>query len=322
MPANRFSPAFLLMKTVLPLAAVLAAPTLAPAAEIPPPAAAALRSAVTSETTPEGCVIEKFTVHSPAMDRDIQGLVVLPPEYGAHPEKHYPILYTLHGTGAPYDTFSKMTPLREALRGKPMIVTCFDADNASDYLDSPHPQRWSRQPDDPSLARSLFTTFFFDEFLPCLDANYRVDPARRMLTGFSMGGFGAFHYLLSKPGQFCSVSSLSGWFPDWQAPTPWEQKRLAALAGPPEENTKRYLATDFRTRIKQQVAAGVKFPPLLLLCGTEDKLLDHSRALAAFLHEQGIACESVESPGGHNWPYWQGASAGVIDFHWRTLPGK
>ena len=82
-----------------------------------------------SRTTPEGCIIEDFRIVSPSMNREIKALVVLPPEYKAHPEKKYPVLHTLHGARSPIDRFITKTPvLLQALTEKPMIVTCMDVD--------------------------------------------------------------------------------------------------------------------------------------------------------------------------------------------------
>ena len=82
--------------------------------------------------TPEGCTIEKFRIISPSMNREIKALVVLPPEYKDHPDKKYPVLYTLHGAKSPIDRYITKTPvLLQALKDKPMIVTCMDVDGLS-----------------------------------------------------------------------------------------------------------------------------------------------------------------------------------------------
>ena len=270
-----------------------------------------------TEISLEGCPIHRFTVHSPAMGRDIKAVVVVPQEYEFNPDKSYPILYTFHGMLAPHDTFSAMVPLRQALVEKPMIVTCLDADSASMYIDSPLLQIAGRDPKDTTRVKSLFTTFFLHEFIPAIDKAYRVNPAQRMLTGFSMGGFGAFHYMLAAPGQFIAVSSLSGWFESWISLSPHIQPTIEGLLGPYAENQVQYAAHDSTSRIKAQAAAGMKFPPLYLTCGTEDFLLKQSRDMHALLTQLDIAHEYHETRGAHDWPFWRDASPGIIDFHWR-----
>jgi S-formylglutathione hydrolase FrmB len=258
--------------------------------------------------------VERFTVRSAAMDREIGAWIVLPPAYPESGDTRFPVLYALHGRAAPYDTFANMPRLHQSLATRPMIIAGFDADSASFYLDSPLPAG-------PAGAPSLFTTFFFEEFIPAVETRHRVDPAKRMLTGFSMGGFGAFHYLLSKPEMFVSVSAMSGAFFDENPPSlPW-RNRLAPLLGPPETSPARYETLAFYPRIQQLVASGVKLPPISLHCGTEDtRLIADTRNLHAFLTRLGVAHELLESPGAHDWAYWSSAIAPVLDFHWKTLP--
>lgn len=286
-------------------------------------------SVVSSTNTVEGCVIEKLSIFSSSMGRDIKAVAVLPPEYQAHPEKKYPVLYALHGYDAPYDVYSEMAPLRQALATKPMIVVSFDADRGSFYLDSPILQTDYLRPDKAGNSptnqgtpvKSLFTTFFFDEFIPAINKCYRINSHQRMLTGFSMGGFGALHYMLAKPDQFVSVSSLSGFFPSLDDP---ELKDvIERLLGPPPEGPKRYRLLDLYSRIRPlRKPTNWKLPPVYLHCGSEDRLLEQNHAMHKFLKEQDVACEFLETPGKHNWAFWKSASAGIIDFHWRSLQSE
>jgi len=277
-----------------------------------------------SEISGEGCTIESFSIFSKSMEREIRVVVILPPEYKAHPEKKYPILYTLHGGGAPYDTYSKMSPLRSALKTKQMIVTCFDGDRGSWFVDSPYlqkPKNYSNEPkkkDAPALpqVKSLFTTFFFEEFIPCVDKYYRVNEKQRMLTGFSMGSFGAFHYMLTKPAMFASVSSLSGCFSiDDGTESDWKTPVFGTLKSHPES----YEAVNPFPRIKKYAEQKVKLPPVYLHCGTEDVLMDDNIKMNAFLIENGYSSSLEKSPGKHEWKFWVGSSAGIIDFHWKSL---
>jgi len=277
-----------------------------------------------SEASGEGCTIDSFSIFSKSMEREIRVVVILPPEYKTNPGKKYPILYTLHGGGAPYDTYSKMSPLRNALKTKPMIVTCFDGDRGSWFVDSPYlqkPKNYSNEPkkkDTPALpqVKSLFTTFFFDEFIPCVDKNYRVNEKQRMLTGFSMGSFGAFHYMLTKPEMFASVSSLSGCFSiDDGTEADWKNPILGTLKSHPES----YEAVNPFPRIKKCVEGKVKLPPVFLHCGTEDELMADNIKMNDFLINNSYVSSLKKSPGKHDWKFWVGSSAEIIDFHWKSL---
>ena len=255
------------------------------------------------------CRFERYGMPSKILDNTIRVAVVLPPEYAKNPDKKYPVLYTLHGYGAPYATFAHMSPLRKALKNKPMIVTCFEAGN-NYYIDS------------PDKRNSMYTKFFFEEFIPFIDANYRIDPDRRALTGFSMGGFGSFHYALTKPEMFKSASSLSGAFPHTETTSKRNKKTFKPLLGPYEENKEKYAAISPFLRIAEYGKNGVKLPPFFLHCGDKDFLLEENREMRKFLKEQGQKCEYLESPGAHNWTFWKNASKGIIDFHWQYFKDK
>jgi len=284
------------------------------------------------EMTPEGCQLQRFTVPSPSMERDIRVAIVLPPAYEANPEKRFPVLYTLHGRGAPYATYSQMSPLKKALRDKPMIVACFDGDEAGMYIDS------TTKPD------SQFTTFFFDEFIPYMNEHYRTSGVQGV-EGFSMGGYGAFHYMLTKPDAFASVSGMSSAF--WKAGP--NGRMLTELIGPYEGNEEAYRQLDTFARLEQYVTDGVKLPPMMMHCGTEDFLLEANRDFERFLVEQNkrirdrlepqvasiedqrergkkldaLMAENrleflyMESPGAHNWAFWRDGSDQVVQFHWK-----
>jgi putative tributyrin esterase len=269
----------------------------------------------------DGCTVEKFTVHSPSMGREIEAVVILPPEYKDHPDKKYPILYALHGAKASADCFSRMVPIRAALKDKPMIVACFDGDSASMYVDSQNPRKAGRDPKDETLVKSLFMTFFFDEYIPFLDKKYRINPKQRMLTGFSMGGSGAFRYMVVNPDMFASVSSMSGGFCNIVPLVkggPW----FESFWGPYAQNEALYRAMDIETRMKTDVAKGEKIPALYICCGTEDRLLPASQEMRDFLKAQGIPCEYVEGPGGHSAAFWLNSLHSVMDFHWRSIQAK
>jgi S-formylglutathione hydrolase FrmB len=280
--------------------------------------------------TPEGCIIERFEVPSPSMGRVIKGLVILPPAYSSDPDRHFPILYALHGKDAPYTSWSEMQTLRAALATKPMIVACFDGDRHSMYLDADLPQTdYLRQADTakgarPRPVRSRFTTFFFLEFMPWVDQHYRTDGQKRMLTGFSMGAYGALHFLLQKPEAFVSISGLSGAFSpcaDGDATSEEFFKHLIGPVPPPPAKPDRYRSADVLLGLEEFFKSGRTLPPCYFVCGTEDywRLLSGNRALGWMLAAHGRADSYHELPGKHDWAFWKAAAPDMVDFHWRTV---
>lgn len=302
------------------------------------------RSEVAS-TTANGCRLEKFTLHSAAMGRDIRVVVVLPPEYDAHPDRQYPILYTLHGRGAPYTSWASMTPLVKRLKDQPVILAGFDGGYASCYLDAPgdgmvDKSAVVRQPRGKpghmteeqyqQLVRewetaapkvtSLYTTFFFEGFVPALNHYYRVDTENRAITGFSLGGFGALHYALERPAMFRSVSGLSSVFFDEQAILASMQRgrsSLRAVLGEYATAKENYAKVNQFARLDKFAKSGGTLPPIYQHCGLKDGLLGVNQRMRDSMKEAGCEMTYKESEGSHNWTFWKNASDGVFDFHWQ-----
>ena len=266
------------------------------------------------EKTAEGCVLERFTIFSPSMNRQIQTVVVLPPEYAEKPNKHYPVLYALHPVGGAYDMWAVMPKLRTELVTHPMIVVGFKADGSSYYIDA------------PLKPSSQFTTFFFKELLPYIESHYRViaNAGGRAVTGASMGGYGALHYMLEKPDAFSSVSGLSiaaahlTGDPSSAAYLKYlKVTTFLDLLGNPE-NQKAYEALDLYFGISAAAENKVMLPPIYIQCGTEDFVKPHDIELRDFLTSKGYPCEYSEAPGArHDWKFWKEGCVGVMDFHWK-----
>ncbi|MEI6082695.1 MAG: alpha/beta hydrolase-fold protein [Verrucomicrobiota bacterium] len=141
----------------------------------------------------DGCAIKKFFVPSKSMGREIQTVVVLPPEYAVKTGARYPVLYGLHGSGGSHAAWSSMPPLRRSLREHPMLVVSFDGDAEGWYIDA------TQKPE------SQFATFFFDELVPYIDTHYRTraDGKSRGVTGFSMGGLWGVSIYAHASGAVC-----------------------------------------------------------------------------------------------------------------------
>ncbi len=277
------------------------------------------RSDVQTEISEQGCQVDRFTLYSRSMERDIKVVVVLPPVYNREPAARFPILYTLHGYGAPYDTWAVMSKLQKELKTKPFIYTCFDGDVGSYYIDSFYPAKTARNQEaraDETPKKSLFKTFFFDEFMPAIDEWYRVNPDKRAVTGFSMGGCGAMSFMLEKPAQFSSVSGLSSTYFDYMDPHAKSTRIMLEYLGPQNEFPERYAAHDHYQRIEKHLAAGGTYPPIYQHIGTEDFLLEQNHKFRDYAEAQGLDLTYMESPGGHDWKFWHPASVGVAEFHW------
>lgn len=266
----------------------------------------------------DGCRQESFSLSSTLLGRDVPVVVLVPPNASTKP---LPVLYALHGRNAACASFSEMPPLRKYLVDHPMLVVAFQADQDSAYIDA------------TQRKQSRFTTFFFDELLKEIATRYSVTDGRAV-TGFSMGGYGAFHYLISRPDAFSSASSMSGAFELFDPEggdsirtgfTSW----LEQLVGSRETDPSAWYAYRLSPRFEKFVTSGGKLPPLLLLCGVEDFLKPSNRRFVDFLGSLNkpkpthpVRFEYCESPGTHDWAYWRDHIQKVAAFHWQNFPSN
>lgn len=244
----------------------------------------ALAAAACACALPLHAEIIRGALHSDLMDRDIDYVIEVPNGYKISKTRIYPILFALHGLDAPVDTYAVMLPLATAINtDKPAVIATFDA-GGSWYRDvSGNPQQ-------------QFASFFFQEWVPWLEANYRIGriPSMRGITGFSMGGYGAMNYVLARPGFFGSLSALSGAF-GGGTPDPYAS-------------------------VSQAAADGVELPPIYLGCGLDDGLITQSRNMHDHLTANGYQNTLVETPNAaHDWTYWNAASQAIIDFHYQVM---
>ena len=301
-----------------------------------------LSAQTTTEVTAEGSVLEKFALQSPSMGREIAVAVLLPSSYTKNTSS-LPTLYALHGKKAPYLTFMNMPPLRRFVENHPMLVVSFDGGEDSCYIDA------------TNRKNSYYTKFFFEELLPEIARRYRTN-GQNAVTGFSMGGFGALHYVFTRPQAFTSASALSGAFTlfedhgDNDRFAKWE----AEIQGKREENLADYEAVALSARLKKIMETDTKLPPLLLMCGTGDFLKDANRQFIDRIHglnmsqlkkhdldfqtyaekkENRAKIEEVEknrfidfeyreTNGGHDWWYWLQSIEAIAEFHWQHFSKK
>ncbi|MEL7450137.1 MAG: S-formylglutathione hydrolase [Pseudomonadota bacterium] len=120
--------------------------------------------------------------------------------------------------------------------------------------------------------------------LPALiEANFPVDPARKSVSGHSMGGHGALIVALKNPGAYRSVSAFS----PIVAPTqcPWGEKALGGYLGSDRANWSDWDATEL-------VKKGGNRIPLLVDQGDADNFL--AEQLKPELLQ--AACEAADHP--------------------------
>ncbi|HIU33703.1 MAG TPA: esterase family protein [Candidatus Pullichristensenella excrementigallinarum] len=124
-------------------------------------------------------------------------------------------------------------------------------------------------------------------------------------AGLSMGGYGAFHLALRAPETFAGAASLSGGLDvkqmvetpnDHGDPQYWEDIFGRAEQVDHSHNDLFAAARELRDSPLR--------PRLYQWCGTEDFLYEQNTRMRDHLRALGYDCEYRESPGDHQWKYW------------------
>jgi predicted esterase len=129
-------------------------------------------------------------------------MLYLPEGYAADPEKDWPLMIFLHGSGDRGNNIfliAKASPFM-MIREKgplPFIIAAPLLNTSRQYESFPEP----------------YLEGVLDEIL----AEYRVDRLRIYLTGLSMGGEATYRFALNRPELFAAISPLAGFNPKYSA---------------------------------------------------------------------------------------------------------
>ncbi len=131
----------------------------------------------------------------------------------------YPVMYSLHGKEDSNRSFLKAaTSIRQAVEDK--VLTDVVIVTPDSYIDG----RWENGAKGPAEDN------FIKELIPYIEKNYRIKPGakNRLLTGFSMGGHGAFRFAVKYPDMFAGTYSVDGAFVGADTYLPYAEATKAA----------------------------------------------------------------------------------------------
>ncbi len=224
--------------------------------------------------------------------------IYTPPEYAREPERRFPVLYWLHGSGGGVRGIAPLAAHFDAAiaQGKiaPMIVVFPNGLASSMWTDSAD-GRW---PVETMLTR---------EILPHVDSHYRTiaAPQARIIEGFSMGGHGAGRIGFRHPELFGAISMLGAGplDPDFSGPraraNPALRRRVIdEVHGGSLDRYREHNPWALSALRAQQ---GAESGPFRQVIGSADFTADDNRRFRQHLAGQGIVHDYVEVPGvGHD----------------------
>jgi S-formylglutathione hydrolase FrmB len=285
---------------------------------------------------PHGTVrVERF--FAPSLGVTKHYLVYLPPSYESQPKRRYPVAYYLHGLSgneSDWVSLAAIDVIADSLiaGGMPELILVMPDGDDGWYTNWAVPRRYEACPADTIVRMTAatycvrtprYTDYISGDLVRHTDSTYRTlaDRRHRGIAGLSMGGYGAVSIALEHPEVFSAAASHSGVLsPLYAGPHPFASPPryqtsidslargwgarwpgVAAAFGPTLES---WEARDPARLARRLKAAGGLLPALFVDAGSEDMLVDQSRAFHAELAVLGIPNVYAEWPGRHDWRYW------------------
>ncbi|PQV59554.1 S-formylglutathione hydrolase FrmB [Sediminibacterium magnilacihabitans] len=234
-------------------------------------------------------VTDTIKVYSNSMHKDIKVVIIRPAAYDQDMQRHFPVVYLLHGYSGNHASWLKDAPQLPAKADElNMILVCPDGGYNSWYFDSPV----------DSTVR--YETFVTSELMTYIDGNYRTVADRhcRAIAGLSMGGHGAFYLGMRHKDLFGAAGSMAGGVDIRPFPRNWDMVRVLGDTLLHKDNWERNTVIN--------IASGLKNGELKLVmaCGVGDFFLQVNRDLHRKLLEMKIDHDYTERPGAHNRDFW------------------
>jgi S-formylglutathione hydrolase FrmB len=236
-------------------------------------------------------IIKTEQLKSQLLMRTVSYRVILPSDYDRTKER-YPVIYLLHGLFGHFDNWTEKTALaRHAGQYKFVIVTPEGGDGW--YTDS------------ATVTNDRYESYIVKELIPDIDKRYRsiADRSHRFIAGLSMGGYGSIKFGLKYPEMFSLVGSFSG------ALSPMEAESMSGIRPSVvsvfgQDNNSTQSENDIFTLLPKAVEDRSAIPYIYFSCGTEDPFLKINRDFDTLLLAKKVPHEFRETPGGHNWTFW------------------
>lgn len=258
-----------------------------------------------------GTVKDNLSIKSTLLKMDRKYAIYLPPDYETS-QRSYPVLYLLHGAGDDHTgwvQFGEVLNIAdEAIKSgvaTAMIIVMPDANTGKRGYVNDVKGEW------------LYEDFFFTEFIPFIEKEYRIkaDKRYRAIAGLSMGGEGTFIYALHHPELFSSACPLSA----ATGPRSIEELKNYRLWQGVEGITdvekesyfKRYNVLSLIENMPDDQKKAVRW---YIDCGDDDFLFEGNSLVHIAMRKKEIPHEFRIRDGVHSWTYWRASLPKVMEF--------
>lgn len=246
---------------------------------------------------PRGAEVERVTVRSELLDRELRQTLVTPD--GAAAGERRPLLVFLHGRvdGEDGDESTLSDELFAALE------QLGDRAPAIAFLNGGSSSYWHDRGDGP------WGRYVLEEAIPDAVRRLGADPRRVAIGGISMGGFGAYALARqAQPGRFCAVGGHSAAL--------WE--RAGDTADGAFDDAEDFARNDLIAAARAD-ARPWRGTPLWLDGGDEDPLRPGIETFGEALEAGGADLRAHAWEGGHEGDYWREHVDEYLRFYARAL---
>lgn len=244
--------------------------------------------------------VTEDSLFSASLNSTVKYTIILPAGYAESTER-FPVLYLLHGYSGDHTNWVKLTRLLNYAERYQWIIVSPDGKNG-----------WYTNAYAASNAK--FESAVIDDLIPHIDARYTTDRSRnsRSIAGLSMGGYGAVKFALKYPSMFFFAGGIS---PAIQVPYSLEDSLFYATRSQGLIQSVRDAFGAMRNEFWDtndvfylaEKARPDSVPYIYLSVGSQDgltEIIGETHRLAGTLRNTGIPFEMHETPGGHNWKFW------------------
>ncbi len=258
-----------------------------------------------------GRVFDNLSMESEILGMERKYAVYLPPDYESS-ERSYPVLYLLHGGG---DDQTGWVQFGEVLRiadeaiangtATAMVIVMPDANAGKRGYFNDIKGEWR------------YEDFFFEEFMPFVEKEYRIKGEKRYraVAGLSMGGGGTFMYALHHPELFssaCPLSASCGPLTLEDMDRYLERRKIQADSEEQKEAYfKRHSALALINDLPVDQLKSVRW---YIDCGDDDFLYEGNSLVHIAMRKREIPHEFRIRDGIHNWVYWRVSLPKVLSF--------
>ena len=237
-------------------------------------------------------------------------MVYLPSGFQRETDRHYPILYLLHGltdNERAWVDKGQMDRVADELmasgEAKQMVIImpCAGGPDTKNIWNGYFNMKgWS------------FEDHFFQELLPMVEQKYRAGGSReqRAVAGLSMGGGGSVGYATGHPDMFSACYAMSAWLNADVQPNAAPDDKMTILSAAVHERNP-FDKLDNASETELNTLRQIKF---FIDCGDDDFLFEQNIDLYKKLRLKRFNAQLRVRDGGHAWEYWHNALRMCLPF--------